>query len=161
MRRATRSATTRSCRSAMGTSTSSWSPTTRSTATARAPNTSSNGVTQQDVDLARRITEIAAAVAAGGTVVDDSTRPSLTVIADQDGNKGIVCVDVSAAKEVDADSGDPRSRPEVDPLGTSRHSDVTDSRTSARPKPQSCSPSRMSTTPSAASNASSRAPCAA
>ncbi len=41
---------------------------------------------------------IAAALAAGGTVVDDSNAPSLTVIADQDGNKGIVCVDVSAAK---------------------------------------------------------------
>ncbi|WP_155375212.1 4a-hydroxytetrahydrobiopterin dehydratase [Catellatospora vulcania] len=40
---------------------------------------------------------IAAAVAAGGTVVDDSNAPSLTVIADQDGNKGILCVDVSAA----------------------------------------------------------------
>jgi 4a-hydroxytetrahydrobiopterin dehydratase len=33
------------------------------------------------------------------TVVDDSNAPSLTVIADQDGNKGIVCVDVSAAKK--------------------------------------------------------------
>lgn len=42
---------------------------------------------------------IAAAVAAGGTVVDDSDAPSLTVIADQDGNKGVVCVDVSAATE--------------------------------------------------------------
>jgi 4a-hydroxytetrahydrobiopterin dehydratase len=42
---------------------------------------------------------IAAAVAAGGTVVDDSDAPSLTVIADQDGNKGIVCVDMSAAKK--------------------------------------------------------------
>ncbi len=42
---------------------------------------------------------IAAAVAAGGTVVDDSDAPSLTVIADQDGNKGIVCVDVSAASK--------------------------------------------------------------
>ena len=40
---------------------------------------------------------IAAAVAAGGTVVDDSNAPSLTVIADQDGNRGILCVDVSAA----------------------------------------------------------------
>lgn len=39
---------------------------------------------------------IAAAVAAGGTVVDDSQSPALTVIADQDGNRGIVCVDVSA-----------------------------------------------------------------
>jgi 4a-hydroxytetrahydrobiopterin dehydratase len=42
---------------------------------------------------------IAAAVAAGGTVVDDSNAPALTVIADQDGNKGVVCVDVSAAKK--------------------------------------------------------------
>lgn len=40
---------------------------------------------------------IAAAVAAGGTVVDDSDAPSLTVIADQDGNRGVVCVDMSAA----------------------------------------------------------------
>lgn len=42
---------------------------------------------------------IAAAVAAGGTVVDASNAPSLTVIADQDGNTGIVCIDVSAAKK--------------------------------------------------------------
>ena len=42
---------------------------------------------------------IADALAAGGTVVDDSNTPSLTVIADQDGNKGIVCVDVAAAKQ--------------------------------------------------------------
>src|SRR4051812_22237029 len=42
---------------------------------------------------------IAAAVAAGGTVVDATNAPSLTVIADQDGNKGVVCVDVSAAKQ--------------------------------------------------------------
>ena len=35
---------------------------------------------------------IAAAVAAGGTVVDDSDSPSLTVIADQDGNTGVLCV---------------------------------------------------------------------
>jgi 4a-hydroxytetrahydrobiopterin dehydratase len=42
---------------------------------------------------------IAAVVAAGGTVVDDSNAPSLTVIADQDGNEGILCVDVSAAKK--------------------------------------------------------------
>ena len=40
---------------------------------------------------------IAAAVAAGGRVVDDSDAPGLTVIADQDGNKGVVCVDMSAA----------------------------------------------------------------
>ena len=42
---------------------------------------------------------IAAALAAGGSVVDDSKAPSLTVIADQDGNKVILCVDVSAAKK--------------------------------------------------------------
>lgn len=41
---------------------------------------------------------IAAAVAAGGTVVDDSDAPALTVIADQEGNKGVVCIDPSAAK---------------------------------------------------------------
>jgi 4a-hydroxytetrahydrobiopterin dehydratase len=42
---------------------------------------------------------IAAALAAGGTVVDDSDAPGLTVIADQDGNRGVVCVDASAAKK--------------------------------------------------------------
>ncbi|GAA5118235.1 hypothetical protein GCM10023339_30470 [Alloalcanivorax gelatiniphagus] len=42
---------------------------------------------------------VAAAVAAGGTVVDDSDAPALTVIADQDGNTGVVCVDVSAVKQ--------------------------------------------------------------
>lgn len=35
---------------------------------------------------------VAAAVAAGGTVVDDSSAPGLTVIADQDGNTGVICV---------------------------------------------------------------------
>ena len=35
---------------------------------------------------------IAAAVAAGGNIVDDSNSPTLTVIADQDGNTGVVCV---------------------------------------------------------------------
>ena len=35
---------------------------------------------------------IAAAVAAGATVVDDSDAPSLTVLADQDGNTGVVAV---------------------------------------------------------------------
>ncbi|GHJ36914.1 VOC family protein [Streptomyces sp. TS71-3] len=34
---------------------------------------------------------IAAAVAAGGTVVDDSEAPSFTVLADPDGNKACVC----------------------------------------------------------------------
>ncbi|NJC23679.1 4a-hydroxytetrahydrobiopterin dehydratase [Arthrobacter pigmenti] len=40
---------------------------------------------------------VAAALAAGGTVVDDSNAPMLTVIADQDGNRGVLCVDASAA----------------------------------------------------------------
>ena len=40
---------------------------------------------------------IAAAVAAGGTVVDDSDAPSLIVIADQDGNTGVLRVAESPA----------------------------------------------------------------
>ncbi|WP_250008586.1 4a-hydroxytetrahydrobiopterin dehydratase [Actinoplanes sp. M2I2] len=39
---------------------------------------------------------IAAAVAAGGTIVDNTSAPALTVIADQDGNKGVICTDASA-----------------------------------------------------------------
>jgi 4a-hydroxytetrahydrobiopterin dehydratase len=35
---------------------------------------------------------VAAALAAGGTVVDDSEAPSLVVVADQEGNRGVVCV---------------------------------------------------------------------
>ena len=47
-------------------------------------------VAQQRVD---------AAVAAGGTVVvDDTQAPGLTVLADQEGNRGIVCVDTSAVQ---------------------------------------------------------------
>ncbi|GAA2175984.1 hypothetical protein GCM10009846_28010 [Agrococcus versicolor] len=40
---------------------------------------------------------IAAAVAAGGVVVDDGAASGLTVIADQEGNRGVLCVDVSAS----------------------------------------------------------------
>jgi 4a-hydroxytetrahydrobiopterin dehydratase len=40
---------------------------------------------------------IAAALAAGGTVVDDSEAPSLTVLADQEGNRGVLCADTSTA----------------------------------------------------------------
>jgi 4a-hydroxytetrahydrobiopterin dehydratase len=40
---------------------------------------------------------IAAAVAAGGTIVDDSQAPSYTVIADQDGNRACVCTSLSAS----------------------------------------------------------------
>lgn len=42
---------------------------------------------------------ITAALAAGGTVVDDSAAPGLTVIADQDGNRGVICADTSSALE--------------------------------------------------------------
>jgi 4a-hydroxytetrahydrobiopterin dehydratase len=42
---------------------------------------------------------IAAAVAAGGTVVDDSQAPSYTVIADQDGNKACVCATLPPAQQ--------------------------------------------------------------
>ncbi len=41
---------------------------------------------------------IAAAVATGGTIVDDSQAPSYTVIADQDGNKACVCTSLSRAR---------------------------------------------------------------
>ncbi len=79
-------------------------------ASARVPNlwfgdASEDGAARQrfhiEVYVAPEVAEqrIAAAVAAGGTVVDDSDAPSLTVIADQDGNTGVVCVDLSAAKK--------------------------------------------------------------
>jgi 4a-hydroxytetrahydrobiopterin dehydratase len=79
-------------------------------ATGRVPNLWFGDAEEQEVSVQRFHIEvyvapeaagqrIAAAVAAGGTVVDDSQAPSLTVIADQDGNKGVVCVDASAAKE--------------------------------------------------------------
>jgi 4a-hydroxytetrahydrobiopterin dehydratase len=47
---------------------------------------------------------IAAAVAAGGTVVDDRDAPSLTVIADQDGNTGVVCVAEPLRRRTEAPS---------------------------------------------------------
>jgi 4a-hydroxytetrahydrobiopterin dehydratase len=52
-----------------------------------------------EVYVAAEVAEqrIAAAVAAGGTIVDDSSAPSLTVIADQDGNTGVLCVAESPA----------------------------------------------------------------
>ncbi len=47
-----------------------------------------------EVYVAAEVAEqrIAAAVAAGGTVVDDSEAPGLTVVADQEGNRGVLCV---------------------------------------------------------------------
>ncbi|MCO8276679.1 4a-hydroxytetrahydrobiopterin dehydratase [Actinoplanes sp. TRM 88003] len=49
-----------------------------------------------DVWVAPEVAEqrIAAAVAAGGVIVDDKEAPSFTVIADQDGNKACVCTSV-------------------------------------------------------------------
>jgi 4a-hydroxytetrahydrobiopterin dehydratase len=54
-----------------------------------------------DVWVAPEMAEerIAAAVAAGGVVVDDSQAPSFTVIADQDGNKACVCTTLPAASK--------------------------------------------------------------
>lgn len=54
-----------------------------------------------EVYVAAEVAEqrIAAAVAAGGTVVDNSEAPSLTVIADQDGNTGVLCVAESPATQ--------------------------------------------------------------
>jgi 4a-hydroxytetrahydrobiopterin dehydratase len=42
---------------------------------------------------------IAAAIAAGASVVDDKDAPSLTMIADQDGNRGVLCVAGSATTQ--------------------------------------------------------------
>ena len=79
-------------------------------ATARVPNlwfgdAVEDGLAQQrfhvEVYVAPEVVEqrVAAAVAAGATVVDDSDAPSLTVLADQDGNRGVVCCDASAARK--------------------------------------------------------------
>lgn len=38
---------------------------------------------------------IAAALAAGGTILDDSQAPGLTVLADPEGNRGVICTDPS------------------------------------------------------------------
>lgn len=76
-------------------------------ATGRVPNLWFGGFDEQDaprqrfhveVYVAPEVAEqrVAAAVAAGGTVVDGSNAPALTVIADQDGNRGVLCVDTSA-----------------------------------------------------------------
>lgn len=54
-----------------------------------------------DVWVAPEVAErrIAAAVAAGGVIVDDSQAPSFVVIADQDGNKACVCTHLPAAQD--------------------------------------------------------------
>jgi 4a-hydroxytetrahydrobiopterin dehydratase len=64
-----------------------------------------SGSTQQrfhvEVYVAPEVAEqrIAAVVAAGGSLVDDSDAPSLTVISDQDGNQGVLCVAQPPAKK--------------------------------------------------------------
>ena len=54
-----------------------------------------------DIWVAPEVAEqrIAAAVAVGGVIVDDSQAPSFTVIADQDGNKACVCTALSSAAD--------------------------------------------------------------
>lgn len=85
-------------------------------ATGRVPNlwfgdAEQQGVLSQrfhiEVYVAPEVVErrIAAAVAAGGTVVDDSNAPSLTVIADQDGNKACVCTALRPAQDQGSVSG--------------------------------------------------------
>lgn len=44
-----------------------------------------------------RETRLAAVLAAGGRVVDDTGAPATTVVADPDGNRGVLCVDAVAA----------------------------------------------------------------
>ena len=66
---------------------------------------------------------IAAAVAAGGTVVDDSEAPSFTVLADPDGNK--VCVCTLPRPRPDAGRAEPgrrgrRGRQRVTTVGAGR-----------------------------------------
>lgn len=48
------------------------------------------------VPLEVREERLAAALAAGAVVVDDSEAPGLTVLADPDGNRAALCVDISA-----------------------------------------------------------------
>lgn len=42
---------------------------------------------------------LAAVQAAGGTIVDDENSPGMTVVADHDGNLGVLCADVAAAAD--------------------------------------------------------------
>lgn len=67
----------------------------------RDPDTRGGGAAQRfhlEVYVAPEVAadRVAAAVAAGGSIVDDSDAPGLTVIADQDGNTGVICTDQSA-----------------------------------------------------------------
>lgn len=79
-------------------------------ATVRVPNLWFGGAEEPDEGRQRFHVEVyvapeaaeqrlASVVAAGGSVVDDSNAPGLTVIADQDGNRGILCIDTSAVPQ--------------------------------------------------------------
>jgi 4a-hydroxytetrahydrobiopterin dehydratase len=61
-----------------------------------------------DVWVAPEVAEqrIAAALAAGGVIADDSKAPSYTVVADQDGNKACVCTTLPPAEKA-AEPADP------------------------------------------------------
>jgi len=48
---------------------------------------------------------VAAVKDAGGVVIDDSDAPGLTVFADQDGNRGVLCADTSARSRPAGDAG--------------------------------------------------------
>lgn len=67
-----------------------------------APEESSRQRFHIEVYVAPEVAEqrIAVALAAGGTVADDSDSPGMTVIADQEGNTAVLCVDTSAVKQV-------------------------------------------------------------
>ena len=77
-------------------------------ATGRVPNLWFGDADEQDTPRQRFHVEVylphevaaqrvAAVVAAGGTVVDDNNAPSLTVVADQEGNTAVICVAESPA----------------------------------------------------------------
>lgn len=79
-------------------------------ATARVPNlmftdTATPGDVEQrfvvEVYVAPEVAaqRLEAVLAAGGTVVDDSEAPGLVVVADQDGNRGILCTDTSTPSD--------------------------------------------------------------
>ena len=50
------------------------------------------------IPLDAREDRVAAILASGGEIVDDSRAPGVTVFADPEGNRGVICVDVSAVR---------------------------------------------------------------
>ncbi len=57
------------------------------------------------VPLEAREARISALLAAGGSVVDDRDAPGFTVVADQEGNRGALCVDTSAVGQAQLRQG--------------------------------------------------------